>query len=124
MGQTIAVHAGKRVLRQPGVPIERELRAHLGEDWQRTIPAGAVLATAVLARMAKVKYVSPTTGYAVHDGRTEVRCAVGLGRTRIDPWGDFGPGCWLWFLAEVQTLPEPVAAIGRQSFWRWHAGNE
>ena len=116
VGQTIVIHAGKRVVRQPGVPIERKLQAHLGEDWQRTVPVGAVLATAVLAGMARVAHVDPLTGHAVHDDRTEVGCAVGMGRTPIDPWGNFGPGRWLWFLVDVQIFPEPAAAIGRQSF--------
>ena len=92
VGQTIAIHAGKRVVRKPGVAIENEMRARLGEDWHRTIPAGAVLATATLAGVARVKHVNPTTGHAVDDGSTEVRYAAGVGRTRIDPWGDFIPG--------------------------------
>ena len=55
LGQTIAIHAGRRVVRQPGEAIERELRARLGEDWIRTVPTGAVVATAVLAGMARVE---------------------------------------------------------------------
>ena len=87
MGQTIAIHAGKRVVRKPGVAVENEMRARLGEDWHRTIPAGAVLATATLAGMARVERVDPRAGLAVHDPATEVGCAVGLGQTRIDPLG-------------------------------------
>jgi hypothetical protein len=45
--------------------------------------------------MARAEYVDLPTGHAVHDGSTEVGCAVGLGQTRIDPWGDFSPGRWL-----------------------------
>ena len=119
LGQVIAIHAGKRVVRRPGDRIEQELQNRLGEDWIRTIPAGAVLATATLAGMARVKYVDPMTGHAVHDVRTEMGCAVGVARTHIDPWGDFSPSRWLWFLADVKALPEPVPAVGRQSFWRW-----
>ena len=54
-------------------------------DWYRTIPAGAVLATAILAGMARVGHINPLTGHAVHDLATETGCAVGLGQTRIDP---------------------------------------
>ena len=46
VGRTIAIHAGKRVVKGPGDAIERELRTRLGEDWSRHIPTGAVLATA------------------------------------------------------------------------------
>ena len=119
LGQVIAVHAGKRVVRRPGDRIEQKLRIRLWEDWIRTIPAGAVLATVTLAGMAQVEYVDPMTGHAVHDGRTEVGCAAGTGRTPIDPWGDFSAGRWLWFLNDVESLPEPIPAVGRQSFWRW-----
>ena len=119
VGQRIAVHAGKRLVRRPGDAIERELRARWGGDWWVIIPTGAVVATAVLAGMAQVERAYLLEGYAVHDPATEVGCAVGRGRTPIDPWGDFNPGRWLWFLDDVAALPEPVPAVGRQSFWRW-----
>ena len=119
LGQVIAVHAIKRTVRRPGDCMERELRACLGEDWIRTIPTGAVLATPILAGMDQVEYVDPLTGHAVHDGHTEVGRAAGKGRTPIDSWGDFSPARWLWFPNDVEALPEPVPAVGRQSFWRW-----
>ena len=96
------------------------MRARLGKDWHRTIPAGAVLATATLAAMARVERVDPRIGLAVHDPATEVGCAVGLGQTRIDLWGDHSPGRWLWLLGDVRRLPEPAPAIGHQSFWHWN----
>ncbi len=123
LGQVIAVHAGKLVVRQPGECIERELRDRVGEEWIRTIPTGAVLVTATLAGMARVKYVDLTSGQAVHDDGTEMGCAVGVTRTEIDPWGDFSTDRWLWFLADVEALPEPIPAVGRQSLWRWDAGD-
>ena len=83
------------------------------------IPTGAVLTTAVLAGMARLSHMDPSSGHAAHDDGTEVGCAMGMGRTPIDPWGDFSSGRWLWFLDDVEALPEPVPAIGRQSFWRW-----
>ena len=122
LGQTVAVHAGKRVVRRPGECIERELRARLGEDWIRTIPTGAVLATATLAGIAQVDYAGLIIGHAVHDVDTEMGCAVGAGRTPIDPWGDFSAGRWLWFLDDVEALPEQIPAVGRQGFWRCDLG--
>ena len=119
LGRAIAVHAGRRVVRRPGHRIERELRDRVGRDWSRAIPAGAVVATAVLAGMTRVKYVDAMTGHAVHDDSTEVGCAAGVGRTPVDPWGDFSAGRWLWFLAEEQALTDPVPAVGRQGFWHW-----
>ena len=117
--QTIAIHAGRRVVRRPGDRIERELQARLGEDWLRTIPTGAVVATATLAGVSRVGYVDPMTGHAVHEAGVEMGCAAGRGRTTGDPWGDFSAGRWLWFLTDVVALPEPIPAVGHQSFWRW-----
>jgi len=119
VGRRIAVHAGKRLVRQPDDAIDRELRACLGEDWRAFIPTGAVVATVTLAGMARVEHIDRSSGHAVHDDGIEVGCVVGRGRTPIDPWGDFSAGRWLWFLDGVATLPEPVPAVGHQGFWHW-----
>ena len=121
LGQVIAIHAGKRVVREPGILVERELKARLGEDWRMIVPKGAVVATAVLAGMARVSHIDPWSGHATHGDSTEVGCAVGTGRTPNDPWGDFSAGRWLWFLDDVGALPEPVPAVGHQRFWHWDA---
>ena len=81
----------RRPSRQAGGPwasvlVERELQAPLGEDWRMIVPKGAVVATTVLAGMARVSHIDPLSGRA-----------VGSGRTLIDPWDDFSPGRWLWF---------------------------
>ncbi len=119
VGQRIAVHAGRRVVRQPGAAIERELREHLGNDWRRAVPAGAVLATATLAGVAKVERVDLLTNQAIHDVSIGIGHGVPLGGTNIDPWGDFSPDRWLWFLSDVRPFPEPIPAVGHQSFWHW-----
>ena len=118
IGPTIARQAGNRLARQPDVPIEQMLRALPGENWRRSIPVGAVLATAILAGMSRVAYIDPLNGHAIHDGLTETGCAAGLGRTRIDAWDDFSPGRWLR-LAEAQPATEPLPAVGHRSFWHW-----
>ena len=120
VGQRVAVHAGKRLVRQPGDTIERELRARWGEDWRVVVPTGAVVATAVLAGMARVSHMDQSSGHAVHDDSTEVGCAAGRGRTPVDPWGDFSADRWLWFLDGVEALPDPVPAVGHQGFWHWN----
>ena len=119
LGQRIAVHAGKGLVRRPGDAIERELRDRVGENWRVIVPTGAVLATAVLAGMARVSHIDPSSGHAVHDDGAEAGCAAGRGQTPIDPWGDFSCGRWLWFLDDVAALPDPAPAIGHQGFWRW-----
>ena len=82
-----------------------------------------MLDTAILAGMARVEYMDPMTGHVVHEAGTEMGCASGKTQTTIDPWGDFSAGRWLWFLDDMEALPEPVPAVGQQSIWRWDAGD-
>ena len=70
--QTIAIHAGRRLVRRPGECIERELRDRVGQDWIRTIPTGAVLAIATLAGMAWLEYVDLTSSHVAHKVDTEM----------------------------------------------------
>lgn len=35
------------------------------------------------------------------------------------PLGDFSDDRWLWLLADVEPLAEPVPARGRQQLWEW-----
>ena len=44
--------------------------------------------------------------------------SVGLG-CEVDPFGDFNVGRWLWFLDDIEKLPEPIPAKGRQGLWNW-----
>ena len=67
-----------------------------------------MLVTATLAGMARVERVDPRIGLAMHDPATEVGCAVGLGQTRIDLWGDYSPGR----LAMVAGRREEAAGTG------------
>ena len=96
------------------------------------MPTGAVLATAVLAGMARVAHIDPRTDHAGHDPNTEMGCAVGLARTpmvsmfRLIPGATSVPaaGCgssksWLWFLGDMKPLPEALPAVGHQSFRYW-----
>ena len=106
--------------------------ARLGDDWSRHILTGAVLATAVLAGMARVAHIGPLTDHAGHDPNTEIGCAVGLAPTpmvsmfRLIPGAIAAPaaGCgssksWLWFLGDMKPLPEALPAVGHQSFRYW-----
>lgn len=35
------------------------------------------------------------------------------------PLGDFTPGRWGWLLTDVEPLPEPIPAKGKQGVWEW-----
>lgn len=95
----IAIHAAKGYPRRA-----REFASGL-RDWGIPVPAdlplGAVVAT---ARLVSVE-------------RTEVVM------TELDElerlFGDYSPGRWAWFLADVVPLRAPVPAVGHLGLWEW-----
>ena len=55
VGQRIAIHAGKRIVGPRSLNLETQeaIEGLYGPQWPKVIPAGAVVATAVLSRVAK-----------------------------------------------------------------------
>ena len=120
IGQTIAIHAAKR-------PIDWDLVNNCGNlAFTETVtrmrlddfhfPYGAVLATARLS-LAMVVLDHKTDG-------EYVICSKGLPDSSdtleipTDPYGNFAPGRWLWFLEDIKSLAEPVPARRWPSnFW-------
>ena len=112
MGQRIAIHAAKAI---GTADVRGRSRHHLiaaalnDPEWDGNIPRGAVVCTAILDHAAQVN--GPE-----HNGQATV---TGNHRVKIDEWGDFGPGRWLWFLRDVEPVDPPVPARGHQGFWNW-----
>ena len=131
IGQRIAIHAAKReldTLEWTG-DFWGCVFAACGDanynDWLRSIPFGAVVAT---ARLACAHEVGARVGLAAslysgtHPGE-EKACAHWKG---WQSWpattcacGDFSVGRWLWFLDEIEPLDKPVPARGYQGWWEW-----
>ena len=114
VGQRVAIHAGKRVVAPQSLNPEtrRAIADCYGEQWLEEIPKGAVVATAVLANALKVK---------ASDGRqVTLWGASATGPVDADPYGDFGPGRWLWFLQDVFPYSSPIPAVGRMGLWDWY----
>ena len=113
IGQRIAIHAGKRIAgpRSLNSATRRAIEVLYGRQWPKVIPAGAVVATAVLSRAAKVVAQGAGSVWLV-DGRATHKVAN-------DPYGDFTPGRWLWFLRDVEAF-DPVPALGHQGLWTWN----
>ena len=82
-------------------------------EWDKNIPRGTVVCTAILDHAARV------TG-PEHNGQVTV---TGNHWVKIDEWGDFGPGRWLWFLRDMEPMDPPVPARGHQGFWNWEYPN-
>ena len=113
IGHRIAIHAAKRPARLqewPVAMIDRlsDLYPHRGSSgW----PLGVVVATAILEAVGQVNYDEDGHAHCVYP--SPARWA------QIDPFGDFGRGRYLWFLTDVEPLPLPEKAVGRQGFWEW-----
>ncbi|EME71420.1 hypothetical protein H261_03388 [Paramagnetospirillum caucaseum] len=129
IGQRIAIHAAKadhsnRLLLTLGhEAISAIIDAlEVGGQGHRVswsqLPHGAVVCTAV---MAGAYHVFPCL-----DGGIKLLAPVGMGKPlpaemahHTDHFGDYSPGRWCWQLTDVQVLPEPVPAKGKQGWWEW-----
>ena len=121
IGQRIAIHAGKRQVKisDRNAPwLHALIVRHHGEEWQNNLPLGAVVATAVLAGCFMVKGLSP-------DGILDLE---GFGEMppepRVDAYGDFNTGRWLWMLGDIRRLDPPVPAVGQRMLWEFQMPEE
>ena len=117
LGERIAIHAGKRVVRAGLSPrVWYAVEGIYGPEWWKAIPTGAVVCTAVLADARRVKWIAGGPDIHLTPSLTGVTAGDSV---RDDPYGDFGLDRWLWFLREVQLVEPPVNATGHQGFWDW-----
>ena len=90
------------------------------------MPLGAVVATAVLADCLPVigpgdeidlsrPYIARSRERLYEWLEDEPQVEI----TEQEPYGDFTPGRWGWVLEEIEKLPEPVPARGKQGLWKW-----
>lgn len=77
------------------------------------LPRGAIIATAELVGCYKVMQADSGTPYVVKDG---MRYFIGENEQLF---GDWTPGRYAWELVNVQMLPEPISAKGKQGLWNW-----
>jgi activating signal cointegrator 1 len=88
----VAIHAGLRV--------DREACIRFGYN-PDTIPAGAVLGTAMKTGLVHFE------GWNAGDAYT------------IDPYGDYTKGRYGYPLENVVKFDKPIPAKGHQGFWDW-----
>lgn len=88
----------------------------------KSLPYGAVLATARL-----VDAFCVTTWVRVDNDGKEQYWPAGIGIApgytlrcvEPDGLGDYSFGRWVWLLEDIEPLPEPIPARGRQRIWHW-----
>lgn len=104
IGQRIAIHAAVRPFRPAtdvDVPTYHEMMRALDRAGLRIdeLPLGALVGTARLVKAEKVDHA--------HE----------FARLPPDRFGDYSVGRWVWFLDQVQQLPEPVEFRGAQGWF-------
>ena len=113
-GQRIAIHAAKRLMVLDHLPSDLR-RAVIAHDLT-TPPYGAVVATAVLKECRQVPdprdLIDPSSPLPGLEQTT--RPAI-----EPNPYGDFSPGRWIWYLTDIKRFDDPALARGRQGFWDW-----
>ena len=107
LGERFAIHAGQKLISNPGSDFDKLVTKYLGDDWQAVIPRGAVVATAVL----KSRYPMTSTNRLIWPDGDE------------RSFGDYRVGRWMWNLADVIPLDPPKTARGFQRLWTWRIGD-
>lgn len=89
-----------------------------GTDNGFDIPLGCIIAVAELVECWKItdRY------YTVYPKARDARCIEAGGKTsKVEGeeilFGDWTPGRYAWELKNVQMLPEPIPAKGKQGLW-------
>ena len=128
-GKRIAIHAGKKV-----VPWEQfpplafdALQVHPRREHMGLVQPGHVVATATLEYCSKVSYWIEGPVEGIHDVIGMYPDSVGRewpSRHRVDLFGDFSVGRWLWVLSDIRPLDPVVPAVGHQGFWYWEVPDD
>ena len=118
IGERFAIHAGMKeppaAFPEAFPDVHNAMWDVYGEsNWPDIIPYGAIVATARLAFAGRVVTHGRAWVTYFNDDSGE------HGRVELDPFGDYAPGRWIWFLDEVRKLDEPYAIRGKQGFWEW-----
>ena len=119
IGERIGIHAAKRrltkaELRELPSMIHYDISARYGHFWEEDVPYGVVVATAELSEPCQVIGKDKTLGLEGRLLYTDEPC-----RLFSDIYGDYSVSRIIWALNDIEKLPKPVPATGRQGFWKW-----
>lgn len=104
VGLRVGIHAGKKLVTfGPNSDFDRMVAKYLGPNWEKNIPRGAVVATAILRRWQQM---TRENTHVWPEGDENL-------------FGEYAVGRWMWHLADVHKLEIPVPARGYQGLWTW-----
>ncbi len=115
----LAIHAGKKIDKKVCrlEPFRSVLAKHgYNED---NLPTGAIIAVCRLEECWSVSR-SADSKILLNSDRPAFAKETSIGKQE-EIFGDYSDGRFAWELSEVQRLPEPVPATGRQGLWTWEA---
>ena len=124
LGKRIAIHAAKRKITTDPYPfglpsdVFHEMDKRYGWMWWNILPYGAIVATAELVGFFHVEdYADEAQDKVI--GTWTNPYVIGQRETLdTDPFGDYSPGRYAWWLQSVTKLDEPVPAQGKQGLWK------
>ena len=134
IGQRVAIQAAcRRPTAAELVSLERAAlmwqspRQAMARDFLRSafrdpcfLPFGAVLCTAVLAGGYQCAAGKVAGGVGI---ASAVPGSMNREFVPTDPFGNFEPGRWAWWLTQITPLPVPSPAKGKQGWWRWDSSD-
>jgi hypothetical protein len=98
VGKRIAIHAAARACPRVGDELADLCYDAFGCSWNYNLPRGAILGTAVLGGF----YPTEKVGCIPPDEKLA---------------GDWSDGRYAWQLLDVESLPTPLPAKGKQGWW-------
>ena len=118
IGEPLAIHAAARAMRE--AEWGESLYEAVEDVGRGNFPYGAIVARTRLDCAHQVKDIgwgSLHQQYAILDvdslGLSCERCRRVT--VKVDPYGDFSPGRWLWFLEDIEKVDPPIPARGCQA---------
>lgn len=120
----IAIHAGVKPAHEMDLETIRACHNAFGlateslfPEYVRGLPHGSIVAIAKLVECWKVIEHTQTAIILMQSN--------GVGEDKVsihEPYlafGDYSVGRYIWGLADIHALPEPIPAKGKQGLWNW-----
>lgn len=100
------------------------VRAGLGGKPVYDVPLGVIIATADLVDCHKIVRYGGRGMSSQSTGWLETESGIYMPTVQEELFGDWMPGRYAWEFQNIQMLPEPIPAKGKQRLWEWSDNRE